>query len=273
MVASVTDYVANQTPSGVPAEGQSSGALGKARLAENFETFLTLLTAQLRNQDPLSPMDSNAFTAQIVQMTGVEQQLLTNDLLKKMVEVQGGGSGLDKAVSYIGKTVTAAGNATTLKEGKAEWAYELAEDANKVTVEIVNTAGKVVFKKEITTGEGRSEGVHKFAWDGKDTDGKTAPDGIYKLKVTAVDELNKSLEAQTLIRGKVTSVETYNGETVLNVAGSKVLLDALIAIEEAAAEAAKASTTLTSNNSTTSQNGASNGSQHATNDPVNEEQS
>ncbi len=69
MVASVADYARTQTPSGVPAEGQSSGALGKARLAENFETFLSLLTSQLKNQDPLSPMDSNAFTAQIAFFT------------------------------------------------------------------------------------------------------------------------------------------------------------------------------------------------------------
>ena len=60
-------------------------AIGRARLAENFDTFLSLLTTQLKNQDPLSPLDSNQFTQQIVQMTGVEQQLATNDLLKKLV--------------------------------------------------------------------------------------------------------------------------------------------------------------------------------------------
>jgi len=78
-----------------------TSALGRARLAENFDTFLSLLTTQLKNQDPLSPLDSNQFTQQIVQMTGVEQQLQTNDLLKKLVGNTA--SGVSTAVSLIGK--------------------------------------------------------------------------------------------------------------------------------------------------------------------------
>ena len=62
-----------------------STSVGNQRLAESFDTFLVLLTTQMKNQDPLSPMDSGDFTQQIVQMTGVEQQLLTNDLLKQLV--------------------------------------------------------------------------------------------------------------------------------------------------------------------------------------------
>src|ERR1044071_167408 len=92
--------------------GTDSGALGRARLAENFDTFLSLLTTQLKNQDPLSPLDSNQFTQQIVQMTGVEQQLATNDLLKKLVANTG--SGVATAVSLIGKEVRAVGDASTL---------------------------------------------------------------------------------------------------------------------------------------------------------------
>src|SRR5690349_4299143 len=79
---------------------------GRARLAENFDTFLSLLTTQLKNQDPLAPMDSTQFTQQLVQMTGVEQQLLTNDLLEKLVSNTG--TGVSTAVSLIGKEVRAA---------------------------------------------------------------------------------------------------------------------------------------------------------------------
>ncbi|WP_262423038.1 flagellar hook capping FlgD N-terminal domain-containing protein [Brevundimonas denitrificans] len=59
---------------------------GSQMMASNFETFLLLLTAQLKNQDPLSPLDSNEFTGQLTQMAGVEQQLLTNDLLTALLE-------------------------------------------------------------------------------------------------------------------------------------------------------------------------------------------
>src|SRR5688500_2283058 len=88
---------------------------GRSSLVQNYETFLSLLTAQLKNQDPTSPVDSNAFTAQLVQMSGVEQQLLTNDLLKTLVGQSQ--SGLSNGVAYIGKTVTASWSANALKDG------------------------------------------------------------------------------------------------------------------------------------------------------------
>ena len=112
--------------SSVDASGRLNA--GSVALFDNFETFLTLLTTQMKNQDPLSPLDSNEFTAQLTQMAGVEQQLLTNDLLTSLVAAQAGG-GLDNASNYIGKNVTAAWTATSLENGEATWSYELAEDA------------------------------------------------------------------------------------------------------------------------------------------------
>ena len=76
----MVDSVANTT-----ANATNRIGAGSTMLASNFETFLTLLTSQLKNQDPLSPVDSNQFTAQLTQMAGVEQQLLTNELLKSLV--------------------------------------------------------------------------------------------------------------------------------------------------------------------------------------------
>jgi flagellar basal-body rod modification protein FlgD len=78
---------------------------GRTGLVSNFETFLQLLTAQVENQDPLSPLDSNDFTAQLTQMAGVEQQLLTNDLLTSLL-AQGEG-GLGSAAGYLGQEITA----------------------------------------------------------------------------------------------------------------------------------------------------------------------
>jgi flagellar hook assembly protein FlgD len=79
---------------------------GLASLADNFQSFLTLLTTQLKNQDPTSPLDTNQFTQQITQMTGVEQQLLSNQLLQQLVSAQGG---VASAANLIGETVTAPG--------------------------------------------------------------------------------------------------------------------------------------------------------------------
>src|SRR3982750_3131922 len=119
-----------------------SGALGRARLAENFDTFLSLLTTQLKNQDPLSPLDSNQFTQQLVQMTGVEQQLLTNDLLKKLVGNTA--TGVSTAVSMIGKEVRAERADAGMKDGKANWTYSLDRAADDVKIEVLNDKGAVV---------------------------------------------------------------------------------------------------------------------------------
>src|SRR3954447_9543200 len=134
MVSPVTTPAAT-TPATTGAT--DSGAMGRARLAENFDTFLSLLTTQLKNQDPLSPLDSNQFTQQIVQMTGVEQQLLTNDLLKKLVGNTG--SGVSTAVALIGKEVRAESADAGLKGGQATWTYNLGRAADDVKLEVLNS--------------------------------------------------------------------------------------------------------------------------------------
>src|SRR6185369_15341862 len=89
----------------------SAGALTNSRstIADNFDTFLQLLTTQLKNQNPLDPLDTNQFTQQLVQFTSVEQQLKTNDFLSAMVQSQQA-SASAQAASYIGKTVTSSGS-------------------------------------------------------------------------------------------------------------------------------------------------------------------
>src|SRR5580704_114163 len=83
---------------------------GLAGLASNFQGFLTLLTTQLKNQDPTSPADTNQFTQQITQMTGVEQQLLSNQLMQQLVSAQGG---VTSAANLIGDSITAKNPAST----------------------------------------------------------------------------------------------------------------------------------------------------------------
>src|SRR6516165_6752429 len=98
-------------------------SLGKTQLAQSMDTFLSLLTTQLKNQDPLSPMDSTQFTQQLVQMTGVEQQLAANDLLKTLVGNTN--ASVASAVGLIGKQVNANTADAQLSNGKAVWTYNL----------------------------------------------------------------------------------------------------------------------------------------------------
>ncbi len=195
---------------------------GSTMLASNFETFLSLLTAQLRNQDPLSPVDSNQFTAQLTQMAGVEQQLLTNELLKSMLSAQGVG-GLNEAATYIGKEATAVWSATKVEDGQATWSYELGANATNARLQVLNSAGQVVWEGDAPN---KTTGVHDFTWE----DG--AEDGVYTLKIAATDASGKPLDAQVLTRGRISGVEMYDGEAYLTVGNSIVPLSTVIALEE-----------------------------------------
>lgn len=204
-------------------------ASGTGMLASNFETFLTLLTSQLKNQDPLSPVDSNQFTAQLTQMAGVEQQLLTNDLLKSLVAAQGGG-GLGQAATYIGKEATAAWSATKMDGGEASWSYELGANAASATLQVLDGTGKVVWSGDAPA---KTTGMHDFTWDGKATSGNDGQDGqVYSLKIVAKNAAGDAVDAQVLTRGRISGVEMYEGEAYLTIGQSIVPMSTIIALEE-----------------------------------------
>ena len=221
----MVDSVANTTNNATSRIGA-----GSSLLASNFETFLTLLTSQLKNQDPLSPVDSNQFTAQLTQMAGVEQQLLTNDLLKGLLAAQGGG-GLAGAATYIGKEATAAWSATKFTDGEATWSYELASNASSATLQVLDGSGNVVWSGDAPD---TTTGLHDFTWDGDATTGNDGQDGqVYSLRVVARDAAGGTIDAQVLTRGRITGVEIYNGEPYLTVGNSILPLSTVIALEEA----------------------------------------
>ena len=210
------------------AAAAASTNTARTSLASNMETFLTLLTAQLKNQDPLSPLDSNEFTAQLTQMTGVEQQLLTNNLLTSLLSAQQSGA-LTGTAGYIGKDVTAVWAADQLTDGKASWSYELGAAATSATLSVVDSAGKTVWTGDAPA---LTTGTHDFTWDGTTTaGGKAADGGVYTLKVVAKDGAGKAVDSQVLIRGRVTGVEMYDGTPYLNVGNSIVPLSAVIAVK------------------------------------------
>src|SRR5690242_5441077 len=105
-----------------PASTASGAASAQKQLSSNFDTFLTLLTTQLKNQDPLAPMDSNQFTQQLVQFSQVEQQINSNKNLESLIALTKGRSAAD-AVSYLGKVVTLTDGSAALMNGQAKWAY------------------------------------------------------------------------------------------------------------------------------------------------------
>ena len=205
----------------------SSAALNNTRqgIADNFDTFLQLLTTQLRNQNPLDPLDTNQFTQQLVQFSSVEQQLKTNDFLSAMVQANANNSN-SGVVSYIGKTVTAAGVRSELAAGKAEWNFSL-PDAAMVNVTIKDGNGNVVYTEEGNLQAG--DGI--FAWDGTGSDGVKKPDGTYSITMTGVNAEGKSVAISTQMSGVVTGIDFTGTEPVLLIGSSRVNLSGVTAVK------------------------------------------
>ncbi len=205
-------------PTGGAGAAGGASAGGRTRMADSYETFMSLLTAQIKNQDPLSPMDSTQFTQQLVQMTGVEQQLLTNDLLEKLVTNTG--SGIQTSVSLLGREVRALNSDAKLTAGKAEWSYSLDREASDVTVEVLNEFGKVV---QVVKPTENKAGDHSFTWNGKDrTDQQLPNGGTYTLRITAKDSAGATVPVTNFVKGIVTGVEQVDGKTLITINGVKV---------------------------------------------------
>lgn len=233
MTMSITDYLAGQkAPTNTVGQSSltsgSKTAAGKESLATSYQTFMVLLTSQLKNQDPLKPMDTDSFTQQIVQMTGVEQQLLSNDLLQSLVSNASSGSNLN-AVGLIGKTVTAASADSNLKGGSATWTYELGAAAKDAKVQVYNAKGALVYSGAAPS---LDTGQHAFTWDGKNTAGVQQDDGVYTLKVVAHDTADGVLAYKTYVTGEATALEQANGLTTLLIGGVKVGIGDINAVRD-----------------------------------------
>ncbi len=206
----------------------------RTSLATNKETFLQLLTTQLKNQDPLSPTDTTQMTQQITQMTGVEQQLVTNDLLAALVGMNTG-TGLSEGVAMIGKQITAISDTSTLKNGTATFSWTQPSASASLKVEIKNPAGKVV---RTLTPDDQKSGDHTITWDGKDDSGAQLPDGgVYGIVVTAKTGDGKEIKATNIkgrAEGVVTAVDNATGQPMVVVDGKTIPVDNVVGIKAAA---------------------------------------
>lgn len=178
------------------------GTLGK--LNQDFDQFLRLLTTQLQNQDPLSPMDSTEFTNQLVAFSGVEQQIKTNEQLQNLLAFQTlnltavGLSFIGKNVEVQDSSFRADGSSST------SLSYVMRAGAEKGTIAITDADGKTVYSADADL----TPGTNKFVWDGKDKNGVPVPPGTYTLKVSAMDKDNNSLNLTTFVPGFVEGIES-----------------------------------------------------------------
>ena len=180
-------------------------------IASNFTTFLQMLTTQLKNQDPTSPMDTNQFTQQLVQFAQVEQQMKSNSQLTSLVALQQANQATS-LLSYVGATVAVDGSSAALKNGSAGWNLSVAKPAT-ATVTISSVTGQTVYKSNLSI----SPGAQSFVWDGRGNDGRQWPDGTYKISVTAVDANSQPTAVMTEVQGKVDSVDLTQSPPTLSI--------------------------------------------------------
>lgn len=221
-----TNPLATNTASNV-----SKSAADKARstLAGDFDTFLLLLTTQLKNQDPIEPMDTNEFTSQLVQFATVEQAIQSNTNLEKLIDLQKG-STVNSAAQYMGRFIQATGDQGNLSDGVATFSYTLPSKATTAEVSITDSKGAVVF-----TGSGPTNvGLNDVIWDGTNSfTGATMADGIYKLAVVAKDADGNKITATTYTTGFVTGVNLEGETPMLRIGQLDVAIEKVKAIRDA----------------------------------------
>ncbi len=218
-IGSITGGTAQSTGSGSASDATTT-------LSANFNTFLQLLTTQLQNQNPLDPLDTNQFTQQLVQFSGVEQQLKTNQFLQALIESNQhtvATNATTQALAFVGKEVTASTTLSNLKDGQASWIYNAASTSSNAVISIKDMNGSTVYSEEspIVAGE------HRFNWDGVGSDGNDVPDGVYQIKIEARDSDGNVIDVSTQMVGTVDSVDFTGDEPFLVIGDGNIALSSV----------------------------------------------
>ena len=208
MSGSITGTSATASTSATSGTGSSSAADSLGTLTSNFSTFLQLLMTQLQNQDPTSPMDTSQFTTELVQFSGVEQQINTNSNLNTLIQLQQG-SQVEQATAMVGDTVTATSSQLALSGGTATTVGYTAPGAETVDIVVSNSLGNELYAAQ----QQASSGSNSWKWNGENDAGTQLPDGIYNVTVTANNGSGGSNTLATTVTGKATGV-TQQGTTV-----------------------------------------------------------
>ena len=221
--------VSGTTPATTSSSNSSSAAanaLASQQIAGNFQSFLTLLTTQLQNQNPLDPLDTNQFTQQLVEFAGVQEQLNTNDSLSTMVTLQQTAQST-QALTFVGKTAVVKGNTAALTNSSATWNLNVPNNSN-VNLTITNSTGQTVY----TTTVPMSAGNQAFTWNGQGSDGTQWPDGQYTLSATATDSSGSPVAVTTQIQGVVSSVDLTQSPPLLTINGQSYTVNQIESIAD-----------------------------------------
>lgn len=207
---------------------QTSASNSSAQLAQDFDTFLTLLTAQLQNQDPLSPTDTTEFTNQLVQFASVEQQIQSNQTLSDLVSLTRSSTAAGLS-GYLGKTAEVNSPRADLSEGQIEWLYELPEGVEEATLSVRSEAGTIIYSQVL---DDVSAGSREFVWDGRLSTGEYAESGQFSLIISAADEAEDPVTVSPRVRTTVTGVDLSGESTQISTKSGTYDFDAVLRLAE-----------------------------------------
>jgi len=207
------------SPTSTVSTGSVSNALDNTEIASNFTTFLQLLTTQLKNQNPLDPLDTNQFTQQLVEFAQVEQQMKSNDQLSSLVSLEKSAQATT-ALAYVGATVVVDGSTAPLTNSTANWSLNVSKPST-ATITIKDSTGQNVYTGTVAV----NPGTQNFTWNGRGNDGRLWPDGAYTLTATAVDANQQSVAISTEVQAVVDSVDLTQDTPQLSINGQNYTLD------------------------------------------------
>lgn len=206
--------------------GASSGAQG-GTIGNDFTMFLRLLTTQMQNQDPLDPMDSSEYTQQLVQYSQVEQSVQQTGALKDIL-ARLSTQDMTQATALIGKEVRFASEVSGLAADEpARWTFQTDRPAASITATVQDPVGNVVREFRLDpAGDG------KLAWDGAQADGTRAPDGAYRLVVSALDASGGAVPATVNSVGLVRNIVASGSEIQLGIGGVRMPISTVIGVSQ-----------------------------------------
>jgi flagellar basal-body rod modification protein FlgD len=173
--------ISSATTQTTPAGGLAGALSGNQQMGQN--DFLKLLVTQLKNQDPLKPMDNTAFVAELAQFSQLDQSTRQVQLLEKSIAQQTD-SMQYTLLPMVGRNVQVEGSLIDLKDGPATLTYALERGASTVRVTILDSQGRAIRTLDLGT---QSAGKQEVRWDGRNQGGALMPNGIYRYQVTAKD--------------------------------------------------------------------------------------
>ncbi len=210
----VTATTAATTPATTGTAATTSAATGtaaaRATFGTNFDTFLTLLTTQLKNQSPTDPLDTNQMTQQLVQFASVEQQISMNRGLEQLIALQQA-SGLVAAAPMVGRRVEVEGDRIALQDGAGTIRLPAAGTARTARVVVQDDTGRTLRESQVTLGSAAQD----WRWDGRDSAGTRRPDGAYRVVVTGADSSGGAATVPFTVLGTVTGTERVGGAVTL----------------------------------------------------------